>query len=487
MEKLKGWAEIIRCSVDRLPTTYLGLPLGYVRNSKELWRPVLENFRQRLEGWKGKLLSFGGRITLLRSVCNNLPVYFMSLFCMPVEVAKTFERMMASFLWGNKTNRSIHWVRWKDVCRPKEHGGLGLVDIRLRNRSLLNKWIWRFGSENGSLWRKVVTAKYNLDPSSLWPKLVTGRNVNWIWKDISRPLSDGSDAFMSQIRFKLGNGRNINFWEDFWTEVPSLKVSFPRIYRIAVKKAGKVYEFGAKSNRRWVWNIELRRDLFSWELRLWESFLNILNTAALSLGEVDQLTWIGSATGAYRTMEFCKKVASAGGITDKIWQTVWTGLVPPTVESFIWKVVRGRIPTLIELGKRGCNRAASELCVLCSKEAETVPHLLCHCEVVWKVWSKWLGIWQIEWAIPGSIHQLSLMWDHLITKVGMKEFWRMSFCSIIWTVWLCRNEVLFNNKFCDAATILDLSILRLGFWSKGKWSDKLISISDFVRNPVCFS
>ncbi|KAL4313144.1 hypothetical protein GQ457_01G007670 [Hibiscus cannabinus] len=204
MQKLKGWADIIRCSVDSLPTTYLGLPLGYVRNSKEFWRPVLENFRQRLEGWKGKLLSFGGRITLLKSICNNLPVYFMSLFCMPVEVAKTFERMMASFLWGNKTNRSIHWVSWKDVCRPKDHGGLGLVDIRLRNRSLLNKWFWSFGSENGSLWRKVVNAKYKLDPSSLGPKPVTGRKVNWIWRDISRPLSYGSDAFMSQIRFEIG-------------------------------------------------------------------------------------------------------------------------------------------------------------------------------------------------------------------------------------------------------------------------------------------
>ncbi|KAL4355076.1 hypothetical protein GQ457_06G012850 [Hibiscus cannabinus] len=83
------------------------------------------------------------------------------------------------------------------------------------------------------------------------------------------------------------------------------------------------------------------------------------------------------------------------------------------------------------------------------KEMETVLHLLCHCEVVWKVWSKWLGIWQIEWAIP----------------------------------WSNFGECLFTVS-CGQYGCVEM---RLGFWSKGKWPDKWIPISDFVRNPVCFS
>ena len=43
--------------------------------------------------------------------------------------------------------RKIHWVDWESVCNPKENAGLGIVDLNIKNRALLNKWVWKYSDE----------------------------------------------------------------------------------------------------------------------------------------------------------------------------------------------------------------------------------------------------------------------------------------------------------------------------------------------------
>ncbi|KAK8604578.1 hypothetical protein V6N13_099514 [Hibiscus sabdariffa] len=136
-------------------------------------------------------------------------------------------------------------------------------------------------------------------------------------------------------------------------EVSALKTSFPRIYGLEVKKSGKVVEFDTKINGRWVWSIDIRRELFTWELNLWEEFRNTINKATSGSGESDNMIWIGTSNGTYTTILYCEKLSTIASTTDRVWKQVWTGLAPPKVEGFLWKVIHGRILTLDELAKRG--------------------------------------------------------------------------------------------------------------------------------------
>ncbi|GJY76394.1 putative RNA-directed DNA polymerase [Tanacetum coccineum] len=69
-EEMARW---MRCSTGEFPFTYLGLLIGEHMSGIKAWRPEIEKFKNRLADWKAKSMSFGGRLTLVKSVlgCNT--------------------------------------------------------------------------------------------------------------------------------------------------------------------------------------------------------------------------------------------------------------------------------------------------------------------------------------------------------------------------------------------------------------------------------
>ncbi|KAE8721063.1 hypothetical protein F3Y22_tig00017366pilonHSYRG00007 [Hibiscus syriacus] len=131
------WVDSINCGWASFLSTYLGLSLGHKKNSSALWKPVLDKIYSRLQGWK----------------------------------VDAINKVIDSFVWKGNSERGIHWLKWENICGPKSHGGLGFDDVKNKNRALLNKWIWRFGEENDSLWKKVIVAKYKYEPDSIVPEV----------------------------------------------------------------------------------------------------------------------------------------------------------------------------------------------------------------------------------------------------------------------------------------------------------------------------
>ena len=53
---------------------------------------------------------------------------------------------------GLDVQSKIHLVKWG-------FGGFGIIDLRLKNRAPLNKWIWWYANESHSLWLSVISNK----------------------------------------------------------------------------------------------------------------------------------------------------------------------------------------------------------------------------------------------------------------------------------------------------------------------------------------
>ncbi|KAE8677880.1 Myosin-1 [Hibiscus syriacus] len=139
--RMQSIAYVVQFSrADVFPTEYLGLPLGYKRNSKVLWESIIHRFYQRLAGWKSSTLSLA------------------------------------------------------DDIFSKE----------LRNHLLL----------------------------------------------------------------QVGKGNSIRFWQDEWIDILPLRLRFPRLFALSVNKDGFITEFVSVNYGRWVCDIQMRINLFDWEISL---------------------------------------------------------------------------------------------------------------------------------------------------------------------------------------------------------------------------
>ncbi|GJZ73768.1 RNA-directed DNA polymerase, eukaryota [Tanacetum coccineum] len=157
--ELDTMAHFMRCSVGEVPFTYLGLPVGVNMRRVSAWNEVIERFKSRLSEWKAKAMSFGGRLTLVKSVLGSLPLYYFSMFRVPSNVINALER----------------------------------------NLALVGKWWWRFRIESDSHWCRVIKSIYGDDRG--WG--VEGRSRlkgGGVWSDIVRV-----DKWVGEVIGSVGN------------------------------------------------------------------------------------------------------------------------------------------------------------------------------------------------------------------------------------------------------------------------------------------
>ncbi|GJR52184.1 RNA-directed DNA polymerase, eukaryota [Tanacetum coccineum] len=139
-EEVSRLAQKINCMEDKLPFTYLGLPIGSSMRNVENWNPIIQKFHNRLSDWKAKNMSMGGRVTLIK------------------------------FLWcGNSENKKIHWVSWNQSMAKIKSGGLGFRSLKAYNLALLAKWWWRVRIDRDSLWASVIDDIYGNLGGDLYP------------------------------------------------------------------------------------------------------------------------------------------------------------------------------------------------------------------------------------------------------------------------------------------------------------------------------
>lgn len=187
-----------------------GKYLGYSIYTNKLERNdlqfLLENFKRRLAGWKANFLSTAGRATLIRSTLNSLPNHVVQLMKVPDHIIDQMERCERNFYWATTpTHKKVHLLKWSRITQPKNSGGLGIQDLRTKNKALLASTAWRLFQSPSSLWAKVLCSKY-LERSS---RLTTSSRI---WK----MLKVGWAYCRHGMLWRPTRGDRINFFHDPW-------------------------------------------------------------------------------------------------------------------------------------------------------------------------------------------------------------------------------------------------------------------------------
>jgi hypothetical protein len=69
-------------------------------------------------------------------------------------------------------------VKWANLCCLKQYGGMGFVDSRVRNISLLAKWIMKLEKGDESLCCQILRKKY-LGNGSFFQSEAAGASQFW--------------------------------------------------------------------------------------------------------------------------------------------------------------------------------------------------------------------------------------------------------------------------------------------------------------------
>ena len=87
------------------PIKYMGVPLHFTKLRREDLQPVIGKIIKRISGWKGRLLSYVGRLTLLKASLASIPIYLMSIIKFPKWAVNMINSHMARFLWNNNEDK----------------------------------------------------------------------------------------------------------------------------------------------------------------------------------------------------------------------------------------------------------------------------------------------------------------------------------------------------------------------------------------------
>jgi hypothetical protein len=380
---------------------------------------------------------------------------------------------------------------------PKSKGGLGIKNLELFNLALLSKWKWRMLLDDEALWSDFLRYRYGHLPSRVLGSIsyTQGSKESIWWKDIvSRPRGYTEDWFKSNVACKVGNGKNINFWQFKWFGNQCFQELYPNLYdkemNQNVKVADRIPSEGLNGTWVWNWITTLTQD----ELQQLHSLMEVLAGFSLQHNQIDSWRWIPGIAGAFSVkscynhlLEHHLATAEDSDVCASL-KILWRNDLPSKVLVFGWRLLLDRLPTKGALNQRGIlNNPHDLLCVFCLQHVEDSIHLFCHCSFVKRVWdlvSNWIGKNAAAVSCPNVRDHFSLCGSLFRFPKGGRTN-HLIWLTTNWCVWKARNSVVFNGDNPNISLLLDDIKLYSWLWFSGRYArNSCIPFSVWCQDPM---
>ena len=184
--------------------TYLCLPMGTTKPLVKVYTPLLCRIERKVAA-SSMFLSYSGRLQLVNSVITPITMSTMCTIKLHKGVIDNIDRARKQCLCRRNEHdkKGGHLVAWPLVQRPKEKGGLGVINLRLQNDALLLKQLHKFYSRQNVPWVSLIWNAYyqNKVPHA-------SREVgSFWWKDVLRL----NVLYRGIAKCSLGNGSTVLF------------------------------------------------------------------------------------------------------------------------------------------------------------------------------------------------------------------------------------------------------------------------------------
>ena len=284
--------------LETFPIKYLGLQLGIKQLKRSEWQPIVDQALKLMPGWQRGLVTRPGRLLLVNQVVRARPIHHLIVAEAPKWALERVDKGCRAFFWAGseEIQGGQCAVAWRLVCRPKQMGGLGVVDLYKHGIALRLRWGWFKRTDSARPWQGL--------------SYCSDKHVRM--------------AFDSLVKWEVGDGLAALFWRDRWIIGSCVK-------EIAPLLVGKVRQ--QVVNKRKVkdalylhgWTQDIMGDINTEELsqfiRLWEVLVDI----ELTPGSEDTPSWQWDATGKY-SAKSAYKMMCEGGVRFQCASAVWPSL-----------------------------------------------------------------------------------------------------------------------------------------------------------------
>ena len=421
-------ASAFGCQIGKMPFTYLGLPVGTTRPKMVDFMPLVDCMERRMTA-SSSFLNQGERLQFLNSALSSMPIFFMGSLAVPAGILKQLERIQRQCLWRkNREEPAPSLAAWDLICRPKNKGGLGILNLGVQNVALLLKHASNFLNRKDLPWVSLIWDSYYHDGM---PQGTTSCGSFW-WKDICKVLQNFRDCSWVQVNA----GDTALFWSDNWNlgnEVSSLQSRFPRLFSFAKDPWISVKAIFNSIDLYQHFHLPLSAQAFD-ELNL---IRNMLVSHTRDDACKDLWFWQGSSK-VYKPKLFYGHVFQNETFNHLLcW--IWKSSCTIKIKVFAWMLIMDRLNTKDMVDRRHWHMDDGVTCRLCPLQVrETRDHLFFNCNFSVRVWN----YLQIDWSAGTSMSDLVIQ----ARRSFDKPFFNEVVFIACWNIWIIRNAKVFRGE-----------------------------------------
>ncbi|KAI0501634.1 hypothetical protein KFK09_016579 [Dendrobium nobile] len=330
----------------------------------------------------------------------------------PNSVLRNIEKLARRFLRHKDSNsKGMHYVSWRELCLPRDMGGLGFHDLIAWKGALRARLAWTVINDPDSLLHKVVTAKYGADP---WENIRRTR-CSATWKIIR----EGADALAGILRWKVGDGRRVRILQDCWILDRRIE-RWPTFVNVEAVDNAHVNHL---LDDNFQWNADVVEHCFGTIMA--QRILNIVTTPSAGADQPELIkSCFGSSLAAVVYRDKFGPANFEFGWMHKL-------KLHPREKFHWWRLLRDAIPTNMWLLRRGLS-GTGDCSWGCGGE-ENTEHCITRCSKLREVLDI-LGKW--GFVLP-FFDTLEMALDGLAILAETNRNLGALYCYAVYHVWYC--------------------------------------------------
>ncbi|KAJ0597447.1 putative reverse transcriptase zinc-binding domain-containing protein [Helianthus annuus] len=161
----------------------------------------------------------------------------------------------------------------------------------------------------------------------------------------------------------------------------------------------------------------------------------------------------------------------------------WKGWVPLKCKIMVWRAMLNRMPTKVDLSKRGVT-LPNDLCNLCDSEAETTNHLFIGCTFAADIWARVVSWCRLPPFFAFVVCDFLEIAKLQAASKKSRYILRGIVFTTLWAIWNERNARIFTGIRRRPIEVMESIKMTSYFWFRNRTRMKGLVWNVWCKYPL---